>query len=178
MKSQKELIEIIDIRQLPNKVYVNLDWELSILLSDFDYVTNEGYLPYVFWDSLQGTNGAIEGVISDLDITPEAPIWLRLYDSDTIEFCSPNIDKYIEQTGAHNVLISLKSLNSYVLGLDREFVLIISKKNSGLISLLGGVTKLQQIFRAQIEKGSPAISKESLIQLYNAVYVNLEGMNL
>ncbi|WP_102797437.1 hypothetical protein [Bowmanella denitrificans] len=167
---QKKLSDIINISNLPKRIEVNSDWDVSMLLTDFNYVNNKGYIPEVLCKELpKELKGSLID-ISDLDMEYGKSTTYRVYETESVLFNCKNVDDYVEKTGAHNILIEFKRSNSFIIGLDREFILIVSLKTDGFLSAFGGVNWFETVFNCQKKKGSPAISQESLEDLGNAIY--------
>jgi hypothetical protein len=164
------LNSILDIRHLPNSVNLHPDWELGLLLSDFDYVSNENYVPKPL-SELEGLKGC-DVKISDLELEKSTSMKYLLYETESVKFGGIAVDRYIEATGAHNLLIEFSDSPCFIVGLDREIILVLYKKNSGVVSKLLDLINLKEIFEKQCRLGSTSLLKEDVERLSNSIYVN------
>jgi len=127
VKVQEILRDIINVGELPNKLEINNDWNVALLLSDFDNVSNQGYVPQLMFSVDVGLREH-EILLGDLDIDRSASTQYQLHDTEVNRFDSACVDEYIEKTGAFNILVEFTKLPCFILGLDREVILIVFKK--------------------------------------------------
>lgn len=164
------LSKIIDISNLPHSLYINSDWEVGMLLSEYDYVSNKGYIPKSLCGAKDLALRYCDIDISDLELDSNKPRQYITYDLKSTEFDCTRVDEYIENVGAHNILIEFKGFPCFIVGLDKEFLLILFEKKNETFANVGGLKWFKTIFDEQCLSGLSAIEKEDLDRLKKVFY--------
>ncbi|WP_281560127.1 hypothetical protein [Thalassomonas sp. RHCl1] len=158
------LNEIIELSKLPKSVAVKKSYELVIAAS----IIGEDYepIPKYLLDNLLTSFRDKKIMISDISIESGE---VEVFDKKETLFYEECTADYINETGLQSFLVEFLDSNTFLVGVDLDFVLIVSPKENGFISDTGGtefyMTKAANLFDSK----TSGLSKDTFATLFDAV---------
>ena len=170
MNSIEKLNNIIDISKLPSCLPIADGWEMAFVASELDSVLNKGYVPFPVIELM--SNFYVDSIvcINDSEPTSANEFKFCLYSSESAEFSSNLIDDFHDKTGCWGFVAEFEKDGSFVVGLDQEYVLIISPKENGFISFYGGASKFKKICLDRFDTKHNTMNKDIFLALVDCIY--------
>uniref|UniRef100_E6XHD5 Uncharacterized protein n=1 Tax=Shewanella putrefaciens (strain 200) TaxID=399804 RepID=E6XHD5_SHEP2 len=163
------LSDIFDLKSYPDSLKVKNDFCASILLSEHYCSQNEYIDQSVLKDIKIISDGESVSMFS-LDYYLKGELKFEMVYSGGLE--ALDVDCVCDEMQCYSFIIIMPS-NDYIVGLDEEVVIFISRVNTGLISKLGGVSYFEQCFNRQRVSISTPLDTKVIDNLGSIFYKNI-----
>lgn len=139
------LSDIFDLKSYPSALKVKNDFCASILLSEY-YCSQNKYIDQSVLKDIKDISVGENASMFSLDNYLKGELKFEMVYSGGL--ADLDVDRVCDVMQCYSFIIVLSS-NDYIVGLDEEAVIFISRVNTGLIAKLGGVSYFEQFFNRQ-----------------------------
>lgn len=164
------LSEIFDLSSYPDSLRVKYDYCASILLSEH-YSSQSEYIDQSVLKDIKKISGTDSVSMFSLDFYLKGELRFEMVYSGKLE--ELDVDSVCDEMQCYSFIIVMPSSN-YIIGLDEEVVIFISRTNTGLISRLGGVSYFKQFFNRQRVSISTPLDTNTIDNLDSIFYKNIK----
>ena len=160
----------MDISKLPKELSVKDGWDVVFVVSELDPVENTGYVPPIVMEQLFSYFGESYVWLNDAEPISTNEFKFQLNYSEKRKFNLNSIDDFYDETGLWAFVVEFEKDDSFVIGLDQEFVVIISPKEKGFISSCGGINKFKRICLDRFRTENSEMNQDIFESLVRCVY--------
>lgn len=170
MNSIEKINKIIDVSKLPGALPIENNWEAVFVTSDLDSVQNIGYVPQTITQLLSKRFDNSVVFLNDAEPTSSDEFKFKLNYSEKRKFHPDLIDEFFDEQGFWGFVVEFEKDGTFVIGLDQEFVIIISRKKDGFISSCGGADLFKDICLNSFASNKSEMNKDVFNHLVKCIY--------
>lgn len=164
--------KIIDVSALPQEVHVSDKYDVAFVSSVWD--PEFSYISDPLSRLMVRAYGGSTAELADVGLSQDGKHF-SAYESVKVEFNGNTVAQFYEKTGLHFFLLSFSAGNSIFIGLDLDFVLIVSEKETGFIAANGGKNMFRRLNWEVFNSGKTGMDEKIFRALDHAVYGASEG---
>jgi hypothetical protein len=170
MNSIEKINKILDVSKLPEKLPIEDGWEAVFITSELDPVLNSGHVPEVISKLLLNYFENTVVFLNDAEPTSSNEFKFKLNYSDKKTFHLDLIDEFFEEQGFWGFVAEFEKDGTFVIGLDQEFIIIISPKQNGFISSCGGTSLFKAICLERFNPKKSEMNQSIFNALVRSIY--------
>lgn len=164
MEANANINELIQFSSLPSLIKLSEGYEIILGLAEYD----EEYraLPDYIVKQMEGKLIGKKVTISDINITPNG---IEIFEEQEGYFSISLIQKFMTKTGLHSFLLSFFKEDAFIIGIELDFILIISPSTEGFISQSGGEVYFNEMLESKKSSEGIGLAPDVLEKLVEAV---------
>jgi len=170
MSTIEKLNDILDISGLPEKIILKEGWDVAFVLSEIDDVKNTGYISSNVIDLLCEYFGTSRVHLCDSEPTSKNNFNFVCFSEEKHSFHKDLIDIFFDETGLWGFVAEFKKDGTFVVGLDQEYVIILSPHERGFITHFGGVNRFEKICDVIFQTGTNSMDREIYHSMFKTIY--------
>ncbi len=143
---------------------------MAFVVSELDPVENTGYVPQIVMELLVNYFGDSDVWLNDAEPIPANEFKLLLHYSNKRKCHLNSIDDFYDETGLWAFVAEFEKDGTFVVGLDQEFVIILSPKEKGFISFCGGADKFKSICLKRFRAKNCEVNQDIFESLIHCIY--------
>lgn len=170
MNSVEKLNSILDISEFPNKFTYDEAYDIAFVLTKLNEDQVSGYIPKEILGLL---NFDYKGSpIFLFDSEPKTTEGFKFVPFANIEtlFSDEVLEDFMQETGLWGFVIESKLDGSFIVGLDHEYLILLSPKDNGFITRNGGKETFLRIVNKQFLDGICQMPRSSFKALTRFIY--------
>jgi hypothetical protein len=170
MNSIQKINDIMDVSKLPNELSVKDGWDVIFVVAELDPIENTGYVPPIVMELLVNYFGDSDVWLNDAEPISANEFKFQLHYSDKRKFHLNSIDDFYNETGLWAFVAEFEKDGSFVVGLDQEFVVILSPKEKGFISSCASVAEFKRICLERFRTKNCEMNQDIFESLIRCIY--------
>lgn len=164
--------KIVDVSALPKKLQVSNKYDAAFLSSTWD--PEFSYISEPLLSLIAQAYGGSTAELADVGLTQDGTRFFS-HESVQVKFDENAVTRFFEKTGLQFFLLYFAADDSFFIGLDLDFVLIVSDKETGFIAANGGENRFRRLNSQIYTSGKSGMDEKIFRALDQAVYGVREG---